>query len=172
MAITTPPAAAADSYCDEATATAYLATRLNATAWTSADTATREAALKMATRRLEAEDWLGQKADELSANALRWPRALVYNADGQVYPSDSVPLAIQYATAELALDLLKAAADETANAAGGTAATEEVSVGPIKLKLDNSAAAFQTASEPLSSEVDTLIAPFRNSAVTGALVRA
>lgn len=168
MAITTPPNAAADSYCDVATADAYHLTRLNTTLWDSASTEDKEAALKMATRRLEQENWTGIKADDLSANSLRWPRALVENADGQIEDESSVPLAIQYATAELALDLLKAAADETA---GDAFATEEVQVGPVKLKLDT-ATASQSASAPLSSEVDTLTAPYRVSSVTGALVRA
>lgn len=169
MAITLPPDPAADSYCDEATADAYHATRLNSSVWTSATTADKEAALKMATRRLESEDWKGYKADELAANSLRWPRAELYNADGQLESSVSVPLAIIDACAELALDMLKAAADETA---GTTSATEEVQVGPIKLKLDTSITSSQSASEPLGSAVSTLIAPYRNSAVTGALVRA
>lgn len=169
MAITLPPDPAADSYCDEATADAYHATRLNSSVWTSATTADKESALKMATRRLESEDWKGIKADDLAVNSLRWPRAELYNADGQLQPSDSIPKAIVDATAELALDLLKAAADETA---GTTSATEEVQVGPIKLKLDPSIATAESASVPLGSAVDTLIGPYRNSAVTGTLVRA
>lgn len=167
MAITTPPNVAADSYVDVATADAYHATRLNSTVWSDADTSSKEAALKMATRRLDREAWKGIKADELSANSLRWPRAEVRNADGQLEDSSTVPLAIQYAAAELALDLLKGAADETA---GAQYATEEVSVGPIKLKLDTDSIS-KTASEPFSNEVDTLIDPYRVSVVTGALVR-
>jgi len=168
MAIVTPPAANADAYTDVATADAYHLTRVNTSAWDGASTANKEAALKMATRRLEGERWKGIKADELTVNSLRWPRAEVYNADNQVEASDSVPIAIQQATAELALDILKAAADE---AAGLTNLTQEVAVGPVKLKLDT-ARASQTASEPLSSEVDALISPYRLASVTGALIRA
>jgi len=168
MAITTPPDAAADSYVTVADADAYHATRLNTSAWDDATVENKEAALKMATRQLDQESWAGIKTDTLANNSLRWPRSQVVNADNQYEASDSVPQAIQNATAELALDLLKSAADETAGAAY---ATEEVQVGPIKLKLDTDTA-IQSASEPLSSEVDTLIAPYRSSSVTGALVRA
>lgn len=168
MAIQTPPNAAADSYVDVATADAYHATRLNTSAWDSAAVAEKEAALKMATRQLEQEDWNGLKTDELSANSLRWPRSQVYNADDQVEDANTVPISIQNAAAELALDLLKSAADETA---GTTFATEQVKVGPITLKLDTDRE-LESASEPLSSEVDTLIAPYRSSSVTAQLVRA
>lgn len=168
MAITIPPNAAADSYTDVATADAYHATRLNVSKWDGASVAAKESALKMATRQLESQSWKGIKTHDLAANSLRWPRSSVYNADNQVEDAESVPIAIQNATAEMALDLLKAAADETA---GTTFATEEVQVGPIKLKLDTDRE-IQSASDGLSSEVDTLTAPYRNSFVTGALVRA
>lgn len=170
MAITLPPAAAADSYCDEATADAYHLTRLNSTAWSSATTADKESALKTATRRLEDEDWKGQKADDLSVNSLRWPRALVENADGQILPSDSVPLNIQHATAELALELLKAAADESSTASESP--TSEIKVGPITLKLDTDKEVEGASTVELSGDVEALIAPYRTSSVTGALVRA
>lgn len=168
MAIQTPPNAAADSYVDVATADAYHATRLNSSKWSSASTADKEAALKMATRRLEQLEWAGEKTDDLSANSLRWPRSYVYNADGQLEDANAVPKAIEDATAEYALDLLKAAADETA---GEAFATEEVQVGPIKLKLDTDRPS-QTASDGLSSEVDTLIAPYVESSAVIELVRA
>lgn len=122
----------------------------------------------MATIRLEAEQWKGEKADELTANALRWPRSGVYNADGQSIPSDSVPLAVQHATAELALELIKAAADEEA---GEVNPTTDVSVGPISLKLDTSRA-VRSASVELSGGVDALIGPYRTPANLGLLVRA
>jgi len=168
MAIQTPPNAAADAYTDVATADLYHATRLNVAKWSGASTADKESALKMATRQLERYDWVGEKTDDLAANSLRWPRSYVYNADGQLEDDTVVPQAIQDATAELALDLLKAAADESA---GEAFATSEVQVGPIKLKLDTDKPT-ESASEGLSSEVDTLIAPYVEEYATLGLVRA
>ena len=170
MAITLPPAAAADSYCDIATADAYLLTRLNVTAWDAASDAEKEAALKTATRRLDSEDWKGIKTDVVADNSLRWPRSLVQNSDGQELPSDSVPTNIVNATAELALDLIKAAADESSTAA--TAPTSEIAVGPIKLKLDTDKEVEGASTVELSGDVETLIEPFRNSTLMGSLVRA
>ena len=170
MAIQIPPNAAADSYATEAAADAYMANRLNAELWTGATTAVKESALKSATRRLESEDWKGIKADVLSANSLRFPRSELYNADGQIESSTTVPLAIQNATAELALELIKAAADESAGTASSP--TSEIAVGPIKLKLDTAQTEDGSSLVDLSGEVDTLIAPYRNSSVMGALVRA
>ena len=168
MTIQTPPNAAADSYTDIATADAYHATRLNVAAWSSASTADKESALKMATRQLERERWTGEKTDDLVDNSLRWPRSYVLNSDDQYEDETTVPQAIQEATAELALDLLKAAADETA---GDQFATSEVQVGPIKLKLDTDTQ-LQSASDGLSSEVDTLIAPYVEDGSSIDLVRA
>lgn len=170
MAITTPPDAAADSYCDEATADAYHATRLNSSAWTSASTADKESALKTATRRLEDENWKGLKADPITDNSLRWPRALVQNADGQEIPSDSVPLAIQHATAELALELLKAADDESDTTSESP--TSEIVVGPIKLKLDTDKEAPGSSTVVLSGDTEALIAPYVVAEMIGTLVRA
>ena len=165
MALTTPPAAGANSYISLADANTYFGSRLNSGVWTAASDANREAALQTATRRLDAEDWIGEKADTLANNALRWPRSGVENPDGQSLSSSTVPTAIQYATAELAIQLL----DTTV----ADAPTTEVSVGDISLKFGEAASASTGAyGFVYSSLVESLIAPYRRAGTAGSLVRA
>jgi len=168
MSITIPPSVSADSYVALAVADAYHATRLNVDLWDSANEETKESALKMATRRLEAENWKGLKTHSLASNILRWPRSDLYNDDGQIESSTTVPIAVQHATAELALEMLKAAADELA---GAQSKTSEIQVGPVKLKLDTDQT-NATSVEELSGDVENLIARYRNSTAMTSLVRA
>lgn len=169
MALTIPPSASANSYVTEVAAAAYFTTRpaaLVAAEWTAANTAAREAALIAATQILEQEDWTGYKVHNLADNALAWPRHGVLNRDGQAYPSDSVPAAIQYATAELAALILAGdvggAGEEPA--AASTSALSELVVGPIEIKYDTSVTAASTGySSGVNSTVDLLIRPFTRS---------
>ena len=167
MAIVTPPAANADSYISLADANTYFSSRLSSGAWTGATDANKEAALKRATALLDAEDWVGEKSDDLASNSLRWPRSLVYNKDGQSLPSDAVPQAIEYATAELAIELLEEAA-----ATGAAQVTTDLKVGSIELSFEN-AETSGVYQKQYSSFVESLIAPYRNSNANSAtLVRA
>lgn len=166
MALTIPPSASANSYVTEAAAAAYFATRpaaLVAAEWTAANTAAREAALIAATQILEQEDWTGYKVHNLADNALAWPRHSVENRDGQLYPSDSVPAPIQYATAELAALILAGdvgGAGE-APAAASSSALSGIKVGEIELEYDTSVTAETSGYESgYSSTVDLMIRPF------------
>jgi hypothetical protein len=92
----------AESYCTVAFANTYLANR-GYTAWDALDdTDSKEPALRKATDYLTAMfkgRWQGEIVDE--DQALDWPRYDVV-VDGHDVDSDSVPLAVQKACAELA----------------------------------------------------------------------
>ena len=75
--------ATANSYVTVAEAGTYFAGRLGAEPWIAADAATRESALRMATRALERLRWPG--ARQHTAQALSWPRSgVAWVADGTV----------------------------------------------------------------------------------------
>jgi len=94
-----------NSYVLQADANTYFADRLNADAFTTAPTGTKDKALVSATRRLEAEEFFGTKTS--NAQALKWPRQDVRNQDtGDAYDPDAIPQPIKLATFELALYLL------------------------------------------------------------------
>lgn len=105
--VSTAGSATADSYADIATADAYAAARLYATAFSDATTDFKERALKMATRELDKMNWLGDIVDTTTPQALRWPRSSVTDLDGTAVSSTTIPQFLEEATIELALELLK-----------------------------------------------------------------
>lgn len=126
----TPGAADANSYLTVEEADAYHAARLHNTAWTTAPTPNKEAALQWATRTLDREEWVGLRVS--IAQGLRWPRYEVYDQDDMYVDPTAVPKFLKDATAELAFLLI--ASDRTADA--GTEGFSSIAVGPIKLDID------------------------------------
>lgn len=122
MAITivaTAGGASANSFCTEAEAIAYVATRLNASAWTTASGSTctedEKKALCEATREISALDFLGYRADD--TQALAWPRQYAPEPDqvgGGYFATTEIPVAVKDATAELAFQFLKAGTSDLA----------------------------------------------------------
>ena len=111
--------AAANSYATEAEVIAYMATRLNASAWTtlsgSSCTETEKAAMIEAQRELSVLQWAGTQAS--STQALQWPRYWVSNPDDPwkyYYLSTVVPTRVKNAQAELAFQFLKAGTTDVA----------------------------------------------------------
>lgn len=155
--------AGANAYVDPAgaVATAYFDAHLYATAWSNADGPTREKAVMMATRLLDANiDWRGARANE--SQALDWPRVME-PVDG-LPVENTVPVAIAEATLELALALL------TSNRSTDTAqsaAVEKLSLGNGALEL--SFGADPTVGLPLVPDaVFALLRRFGVRAGTGA----
>lgn len=118
----------ANSYADVADGDAYHAGHLYASAWTGATTASKTAALVMASRLIDAEYQFGG-VKSVDAQALQWPRYRCPDPDRDAtlgvglllasnnwVPEDSVPKAVVQATCELARELL--IADRTAAPAG------------------------------------------------------
>lgn len=129
--IATPGAVDANSYATLDEANAFHEATLNAGVWATASIATKEIALQWATRLLDEQvDWVGEivSADQ----ALRWPRFDVYSRDGILLESDSIPMFLKNATAELAKQLI--ASDRTAESSSTGIA--ELTVDVIKVVFD------------------------------------
>lgn len=94
-----------DSYVTVAQADSYHANHLHASTWTNAVEATKEVALKMATRLLDERiTWSGAIA--VTSQALRWPRSSVYTEDNVLIESTVIPTAVINATSEFARHLI------------------------------------------------------------------
>jgi len=120
----------ADSYVSVADADAYHDNHLYASTWTSASTANKEKALKMATRILDEKiDWVGTKATE--QQALGWGRYDVTD-EGYTVSSTIIPQPIKNATAEFARHLI--GSDLTGNADGK--GLSSLVVGSVSLTFD------------------------------------
>ncbi len=136
--------ASSDSYISVANADTYFGTdsRLRATAWTGETTAQKEAALKMATRRLDREKYQGLKVD--SGQALKWPRQWAIDDDGEEYATDAIPGIITDATCELALQYLIDDDDgEVPQLDTGLEEFDEAEIGPMRVKRRKSYRADQ-----------------------------
>jgi DnaT-like ssDNA binding protein len=97
--------AAANSYLSQSAASAFFVGRLDADEWAAASLADQEAALIMATLRLDCEYYRGIRVT--ITQRLQWPRYSTYDRDGLLLDSTLIPVMIQQATCELALALLK-----------------------------------------------------------------
>ena len=135
--VATVGASDANSFSTEAEQIAYMATRLNATAWTTFTgavcTESEKAAMIEATRELSAlTGWLGYRVTTTQALAL--PRDLLLNPDdptpGTYYLTTVIPQRVKDAACELAFQFLKAGTTDVA-AASETAGIIEETVGPL-----------------------------------------
>ncbi len=89
-----------NSYIDIDGADEYFAGRLHAESWSSADSETKEKALKQATRQIDRQPLKGCKTTD--NQALAFPR----------YPDSEVPEAVKDACCEVALALLERGNDQ------------------------------------------------------------
>ena len=96
----------ANSYADVADGNAYYDGHLYATAWTSATTEKKTAAVVMATRLIDAEyQFSGVRA--VATQSLQWPRRQCRIPDEEeALPANAVPKALREATCELARELI------------------------------------------------------------------
>jgi hypothetical protein len=110
----------ANTYAEIADGDAYHEGHLYASAWTGATTETKQAALVMATRLIDACYQFGGYRAVLT-QALQWPRArcidpdngqnrraLFANNNGPYFDADSIPATLVNATCEVARELIKA----------------------------------------------------------------
>jgi hypothetical protein len=129
-----------NTYISLASANTYFESRLNVTNWTSASDDEKNRSLAMATRMLD-DLYNFQGCKLTAAAALRWPRSNVYDIDGYYVSSEAIPTAVEEATCEQALELLKS--DITSTPTLLSQGFEEAQVGPLKIKANLS---FQSAS--------------------------
>ena len=144
--------AAANSYVTQAAASSYFTNRLDVAEWTAASSSDKDAALMMATARLEAESYVGYKTS--FTQRLSWPRFSTYDRDDMLYASDAIPLVIQQATFELALALLR---EPTLLGDTGLEGFQNVKLGSLDVTPRNLAAS------QLPAFVKQLIQPVRAS---------
>jgi hypothetical protein len=120
-----------NSYLSLADADSLIAERVGDTsAWTDAQDSDKEKALISATRRLDQQTFKGCKT--LNTQALKWPRYDVEDEDGYPYASDSIPIPIKHATAELAFVLINdpTLLDDTGLEAFDAISTGDTSITP------------------------------------------
>jgi DnaT-like ssDNA binding protein len=131
----TPGGAAANSYATVAEATDYHASRLYSTSWTNAVNATREAALMMAARLLDASPkaWTGSASTE--TQALGWPRTGMLNRNGFAIAVDAVPKELKEAQAEFARQLIDA--DRTVDNSIINKGISSIKAGSVQIAFEN-----------------------------------
>lgn len=131
--VATAGSASANSYVSVSDADAYHDTHLYGSTWFASDTEAKVKGLIWATRMLDDYfEWFGSPSSD--TQALRWPRSAAYNADGQQLANDTIPTAIENATAELARKLIEVDRTEDGASTGATGALESLKVGSIELK--------------------------------------
>lgn len=119
---------AANSYCTLDVANGYHEDFGNPATWTGASQATKEAALRQATRALDTlygDLWSGFR--KTSAQALDWPREYATDSAGESIPSTVIPTRLQQATALLALYHVQGETLTPATSTGGDIKSESLS---------------------------------------------
>ena len=135
---TTIAGEASNSYLDVARATVILTeSRLYATAWTSAPggVADQEAALRWATKLIDTYyEFEGKRIKDLQS--LSWPRSNAFDVDEIELRYGEIPYRVEWATAELAMELL--VRDRSVEPGLLGLGFREAKVGSIMVKVDPS----------------------------------
>lgn len=129
----------ANSYISVADADTYHSDRAH-TDWGAASAGDKESALINATQYIDGKyrtRWRGWRGHE--NQRLAWPRYNVVDSDGWSVDWDSVPVNVQYATAEAALLIIQGEDLSPSLERGGRVVSE--SVGPISTTYDAGAPA-------------------------------
>jgi len=128
IVIATPGAADANAYGTVSATDAYLDARPNADAWTDAVADTRARALIQAQRMLSPLAWAGTQAT--STQALAWPRVdvPVPGLGDTTYAGDIIPPPLFAASAELALEIVRAGTSDIGTTEGQNVKREKVDV--------------------------------------------
>ena len=125
--IVTPGDASANSYCSRAVADSYHENRLHAGTWEDSDAEIQDAALLMATRVIDQQfAWAGVRSS--TGQRLEWPRDGLL--DDEVDPA-TIPVRLQYATAEFARLLIESDTTVTSGVAGG--AIKSLKAGSVRI---------------------------------------
>lgn len=156
--VSTVGATNANAYASVAAGDTYFAERLQSSAWTGSGTSDKEAALIMATYRLDQETYQGEKVN--TAQSLKWPRLWATDDDGNEFAGDAIPTIVQHACFELALAYLVAdddASDPLRDT--GLEQFDAATIGPMDFKRDQSFKAGQ-----LPANVRRLLRPVLETA--------
>lgn len=132
--VATPGAIDANSYVDVPTALAFCEGELGVAAFTSAPTATQEAALRTATTWLDRLDYVGFKTAD--TQALKWPRSVGVKIDERTVQLSEIPPRLVRCTVRLAVRLLQS---PDVLAARDLRKVVLERVGPIQTEFDRNA---------------------------------
>ena len=121
---------AANSYISVEQADNYHEGRLHNSEWVNANTATKQASLRMATAYLENMPWKGFRST--TEQSLAWPRSDVAAVDGREIADDVIPRMLINATAELAWELLRRDRFVDSDSAG----IKAVKAGAVEVEFD------------------------------------
>ena len=152
-----------DSYVSNADADSYWVDRNNTT-WSSANNAERDAALREATLYMDGKySWVGSlKATDQSLN---WPRVNAYDVQGREV-SDIIPVKVEQACSELALQALAGTLVDPSADRGGR--TKKEKVGEIEVEYFS-----DSSTQKLYAFVDMILSSVTiNSGSTINMVRA
>jgi hypothetical protein len=150
----------ADSYLSVADADTYHTNHSGSTDWSGAATAVKEKSLRLATQYLNIRFnglWKGYKATDLQA--LAWPRVLADKEDvydAAYYDSESLPIVLENATAELALRVVQGDTLYADISKPGTIKRKRVKTGPIETETEYAGGYNQVKKYPL---IEGLIKP-------------
>jgi hypothetical protein len=97
---------ASNSYVTRDEADGYFADRLYTTKWDDASNPEKDKALVTATRRIDEEQFTGEKTT--LGQALKWPRIGASDEGGDEFAADIIPTRVQQAVFITALELLRA----------------------------------------------------------------
>jgi hypothetical protein len=158
--VATPGSATANSYVELSDAVAYFDGALYVEDWEVADNETRTKALLAATLRLEQEEYLGHRVDELQA--LAWPREGLPTVDGFPVDPDTVPIRIQRAQIKLALAML----GSDLLSSTGLELFEEAQVDVLRVRMRDPLPAGQ-----LPADVARELAPYRTTSTATVRLR-
>lgn len=157
----TPKSPTANSFVTLAEAEAYMAERLNVTAWTGSDD-TKSQALITASYRVNQEQFEGYQTT--TSQNLKWPREGATDDDGEEYDPDTIPNIIKWATYEEALALLNRGNQDLLHNTG-LEEYKRVKVGELEIERNMSYVAGQ-----LGENVKRILRPVLATASNSSLV--
>ncbi len=155
-----------NSYLTAARATTILTeSRLYATAWTSATIEDQEAALRWATKLIDTYyEFEGSrvKVGFEEGQALSWPRWNAFDVDEKEISSTVIPYRIEWATSELALELLTK--DRSAEPGLLGLGFREAKVGTIAVKVDPS-----ETPDLIPDNINAILSPIGNPSAAASM---
>lgn len=158
----------ADAYADVAYVDTYEASYKPTSAWTAANTTSKEVAIRQATQYIDSFYrglWSGLAVSD--EQSLAWPRYSAVDAEGFTLASDTIPEKLKQAMAEAALRAISGTLLGDQTTPGGIKKLQ-VKVGPLMKLTEYAGSASQQASYPM---INNLLAGLIISSPDSGIVR-
>lgn len=143
----------ANSYVTLAEANTYHDDRLHNAEWAAASDDDKTRALLWAAQEIDKLRYSGYIA--ASTQALRFPRTSVYDWDGRLLDSATIPIAVKDAQCRMALHLLRA--DTTLQESDDI---DALKVGPISIEFNKSGISGTAMPDDVRSILQAFLSPF------------